>query len=125
MGNKFLSFLKTVGHDVKWFLDKILPYAASTGAVAISVFAPGLGPLYNATVQAVIQAEQSAVIVAQSGGTMTGQQKLEAVFKLVGPMISQGLKDAGKDGSDASVQAFINSVVLILDTAPALPTATA
>lgn len=121
MSNKFVSFLKTVGHDLKWFLDHVLPYAATTGAVAVSVFAPGLGPLYNATVQAVITAEQSAAVVANAGGTMTGQQKAEAVFKLIGPIISQGLKDAGKDASDASVQKFIDSVVLILDTAPALP----
>lgn len=123
MSNKFVSFLKSVGHDVKWFLDKILPFAASTGAVAISVFAPGLGPVYNATVQAVITAEQSAAQVAASGGTMTSQEKAAAVFKLVGPLISQALKDAGKDSSDATVQAYINSVVLILDTAPALPAA--
>lgn len=125
MSNKFVSFLKAVGHDVKWFLDVILPYAASTGQAAVNIFAPQFGPAYAATVQAVITMEQSAQKVKDAGGTMTSQQKAAAVFGLVGPIIKQALVDAGKDASDVGIQRFIDSVVLILDTAPAPIPATA
>ena len=115
----FKSVMQHIGHDIKVGLDFILPWAETTGAAAVATFAPGLGPLFNQTVAAVATAEQSAVAVQNAGGTMTGQQKLASVVTLMGPLIAQVLKDAGKDSSTAAVQSYINSVVAVLNVAPA------
>ena len=115
----FKSFMQHIGHDIKVGLEFILPWAQTTGEAAVATFLPTLGPLFNQTVAAVATAEQAAVAVNNSGGTMTGEQKLSAVVQLMGPLIAQTLKDAGKDSSIPSVQNYINSVVSVLNIAPA------
>jgi hypothetical protein len=115
----FKSIMQAIGHDIKKAFDFIMPWAATTGAAAISVYAPQLGPLYNATVQAVLTAEAKWAAIGKSSGT--GQQKLADVVQSIGPLISQGLIDAGKPGDDAAVQRYISSVVTVLNTAPGLP----
>ena len=121
----FISVLKAIGHDFKKGLDFVLPWAAGAGEVAIGLFAPQLGPLFNKTVTAVMLAEQNAAAIGKQDGT--GAQKLAAVVQLIGPLISQGLEDAGRSKDDAAVQAYINAVVQILNAAPAAqqPSATA
>ena len=119
----FKSFMQHIGHDLKVGLEFILPWAETTGAAAIAAFAPGLGPIFNQTVAAIATAEQSAVAVANAGGKMTGEQKLSSVVALMGPLIGQVLHDAGKDNSAASIQNYINSVVAVLNVAPAPPSA--
>lgn len=119
----FVSFLKAIGHDFKKGLDFILPWAEGAGEVAVSIFAPSLGPLFNQTVSAVVTAEQAAAAVGKQDGS--GAQKLSAVFQLMGPLIAQGLKDAGKTADNAAVQAYISAIVLILNAAPAPATAPA
>ncbi len=113
----FKSWLKHVGEEFKRGLDFILPWAAGAGEVAVSIFAPALGPLFNQTVTAVVLAEQNAAALGKQSGT--GPQKLAAVFTLMQPVISQGLKDAGKESNDAAVQSYINAIVQILNAAPA------
>ncbi len=112
----FKSFLQTVGRDFKKGLDLILPWAEGAGEVAVSIFAPALGPLFNQTVAAVITAEQAAVAAGQQKG---GVAKLAAVVTFMGPLIKQALIDAGKPGDDAAVEAYINAIVQILNAAPA------
>ena len=116
----FKSKMQWIGHEINVGFDFIIHYAETTGEVAISLFAPSLGPLFNQTVAAVATAEQAALAV--QGSKVSGQQKLANVVALMGPLIAQGLKDAGKDSSDAAIQAYINAIVTILNTAPA-PTA--
>jgi hypothetical protein len=111
----FKSFMEHVGHDLKNGLDFILPWAAGAGEVAVGIFAPGLGPMFNATVAAVVLAEQKANAL---GKAQAGPQKLADVLGLMEPVISQGLKDAGQDGSTSSVMGYINGVVKILNAAP-------
>jgi hypothetical protein len=118
----FKSFLEAVGHDFKKGLDFVLPYAESAGEVAVSIFAPSLGTLFNQTVSAVVTAEQASAAVGKQAGT--GAQKLASVTQLIGPLIKQALTDAGKPGSDAAVQNYINSIVTILNAIPAPPAAT-
>lgn len=113
----FLSFLKAVGHDFKKGLDFLLPWAAGAGEVAVGLFAPALGPMFNATVSAVVLAEQKMAALGTQDGT--GPQKLKDVLQIMGPVISQGLADAGKASDDAAVQGYINAVVQILNAAPA------
>lgn len=110
------TFLEHVGQDLKKGLDFILPWAATAGELAVSAFAPGLGPMFNSTVAAVAMAEQKAVAL---GATKAGPQKLADVLQLMEPVISQGLKDAGKDSSRAGVISYINAVVTVLNAAPA------
>ena len=112
----FVSFLKAVGHDFKKGLDYILPIAETAGEVAVSMFAPSLGALFNQTVGAVVTAEQAAVAAGQAG---SGVQKLAAVVALMGPLIKTALTDAGKAADDAAVQNYINSIVTILNALPA------
>jgi hypothetical protein len=119
----FVSFLKAVGHDFKKGLNFILPWAEGAGEVAVSLFAPALGPLFNSTVSAVVLAEQKAAALGNQAGT--GPQKLADVLQLMQPVIAQGLKDAGKDGSTAAVTSYINAVVQVLNAAPAPAPATA
>jgi len=118
----FKGFLEAVGHDFEKALDFILPYAATSGEVAIQLLAPALGPLFNQTVNAVITAEQSAAAIGKQSGT--GAQKLASVVQLMGPLIAQGLTDAGKPNDDAAVQNYISAIVQILNAAPAPPAST-
>ena len=113
----FKSFLTAVGQDFKKGLNFILPWAATAGEVAVAQFAPQLGPMFNSTVTAVIQAEQNFSAIGQQNGS--GAQKLSAVTGVIGNLIAQGLKDAGKDSSLPAVQGYVNSVVQILNAAPA------
>ena len=73
--------------------------------------------MFNATVSAVVTAEQAAAAVGKQTGS--GASKLASVVTLMGPLISQGLKDAGKASDDTAVQGYVNSVVAVLNAAPA------
>jgi hypothetical protein len=117
MTNKFVSWLEHVGRDFKQGLDVALPFAATAGKVAVAIFAPELGPVFNSTVSAIVTAEQSAAAIGQQSGT--GAQKLSAVATLMGPLIKQALVDAGKTADDAAVQKYITAVVTILNSLPA------
>jgi hypothetical protein len=115
MSNKFISFLKKVGLDIEKY---VMPVAETAGEVAVSVFAPGLGPLFNQTVAAVVTAEQNFAAAGQQSGT--GVQKLAAVVGVAGSLIKQGLVDAGvSNPTQAQVEGYISSVVTILNAVPA------
>jgi hypothetical protein len=111
------TFLEAVGKDFKKGLDAILPYAETVGEAAVAAYAPALGPLFNQTVNAVVTAEQAAVAAGKQSGT--GVSKLSAVVALAGPLIEQGLKDAGKSATATDVANYVSSVVTVLNTAPA------
>lgn len=113
--NKFVSFFEAIGKDFKKGLDKVLPIAETAGSVAMGLFAPALGPLYNQTVAAIVTAEQSAAAIP---GGSSGTQKLAAVVNLMGPLIAQGLTDVGKPADDAAVEKYISAVVTILNAVP-------
>jgi hypothetical protein len=114
--SKFLSILETIGRDFKKGLDAILPYAETAGEVAVNIFAPALGPLFNSTVTAVSLAEQKAAALGKQTGT--GAQKLADVLQIMEPVIAQGLADAGKASDTAAVTNYINAIVTILNAAP-------
>jgi hypothetical protein len=117
VSNKFVSFLEALGRDFKKGLDFILPLAEGAGEVAVSIFAPALGPLFNTTVSAVALAEQKATALGAQNGS--GAQKLADVVQIAGPVIAAGLADAGKSNDNTAVQSYINSVVAILNAIPA------
>jgi hypothetical protein len=113
----FKSFLQAVGRDFKKGLDFALPISEGVGQVAVSVFAPALGPMFHSTVMAVALAEQSAAAVGKQDGS--GQQKAAAVIQLIGPLIKTGLADAGRPNDDAAIQKYLDAVVMVLNSAPA------
>ena len=117
MTNKFVSFLETVGRDFQKGLLAILPYAAGPAEIAVAAFAPALGPMFNTTVSAVVLAEQKYAALKQQNAT--GPSKLADVVQLIGPVVSQGLADAGKASDEAAVARYISSVVAVLNAAPA------
>jgi len=108
----FKSFLVAVGEDFK----KALPWIASIGEAAVSAFLPAMSPLFNQTVNAVITAEQNAAALGTQSGS--GPAKLAAVVALMGPLIAQGLKDAGKPNTATDVENYINTIVEVLNTTP-------
>jgi hypothetical protein len=116
MSSKFVSILEAVGKDIVKDFNKVLPIAAGIGEAAVAVYAPTLSPMYNATVNAVLTAEKSAAVLKQTG---TGTQKMAAVVAIAGPLISQGLSDAGLPADATAVNGYVNSVVTILKTTPA------
>ena len=122
MSNRFITFLEAVGRDFRKGLDYILPIAATAGEVGIAIFAPGLGTIFNTTVNAVITAEQAAVAAGKQAGT--GPQKAANVLALVGPLIKVALDDAGKASDDVAVQKYIDSIVTILNAIPSVPAKT-
>jgi|GEM_PF-6646317 len=117
MSNKAISFLEAIGKDFVKGLNAILPYAATMGETAVSIFAPSLGSLFNTTVSAVVLAEQKYAALGKQNGT--GAQKLADVLQISEPVIAQGLTDAGRPSDTAAVTSYINSVVTVLNAAPA------
>jgi len=115
--SKFVSVLETIGRDFEKGLKAILPYATTMGEVAVSVFAPGLGPMFNTTVQAVALAEQKYAALGKQTGS--GASKLADVLRLIEPVVAKGLADAGRPNDTAAVTGYINSVVAVLNAAPA------
>lgn len=117
MTNKFISALEAFGRDFEHGLEKVMPWFAGAGEVAVGIFAPAFSPIFNQTVAAIVTAEQNAALIGQQSGS--GVQKLASVVQLMGPLIAQALKIAGKAADVAAVQAYINAVVTILNAAPA------
>jgi len=54
MGNKFLSWLSHAEQAFVKGITVILHIAENEGEVAVAIFAPELGPLFNSTVAAVV-----------------------------------------------------------------------
>lgn len=117
MTNKFVSWLEHVGQDFKKGLDFTLRIAETEGEAAVAEFAPALGPIFNTTVTGIALAEQNLTALGKQSGT--GEAKLALALQILEPVISQGLATAGKASDTAAVTAYINSVVTILNAAPA------
>jgi hypothetical protein len=115
--SKFVSVLESVGKDFEKGLSALLPYVEGMGEVAVSAFAPSLGPLFNSTVAAVALAEQKAAALGTQA--KSGTAKLADVLQIMQPVIAKGLSDAGKSSDTAAVTSYVNSVVAVLNAAPA------
>ena len=108
----FKSVLQKIGED----FEKALPWLEK-GAQIVTVFDPTLGALFNTTVNIVATVEQKYAALGQQSGT--GAQKLADAIQIGEPVIAQGLKLAGKSDTTADVTNYINSVVAVLNSAPA------
>lgn len=115
----FTSVMKKVGQDIeKVFLSPWFQTGVNLAEGVIGLAVPALGPLFNATANAVMTTEANFAAVGKSSGT--GQQKLASVVAGSGNLIQQLLKDAGvKDTSQTAVENYISAVVSILNAVPA------
>jgi hypothetical protein len=127
----FTSLLHDVGKGfekgLKWALVYAIP-AEKLVAILFPSTAPAAAGIIDATslVQsAVLVVEQKyAAANAQHG---TGPEKLAEVLQLIGPVVTQLLKQAGITADSAYIQSLISAVVAILNVhqMPATSTATA
>jgi hypothetical protein len=108
----FKSFLTKVGED----FTKALPWLEK-GASLVAVFDPALGPLFTTTVNIVGTVEQKYAALGKQSGS--GVAKLADALQIGEPVIAQGLKLAEKSSTTADVTNYINSVVAVLNAAPA------
>lgn len=110
--NRFVSFLKHIGHDLKVGLPTAVKVLETVGETAVAILAPGASALFNQTVASIATAEQNYP------ATGTGPQKSAAVIAIMGQLIKQGLADAGLSSDDAAVQKYIDAAVLIAKVTP-------
>ena len=127
----FTSLLHEIGKEfekgLKWALVYAIP-AEKLFAILFPSTAPAAGAIIDATslVQsAVLLVEQKyAAANAQHG---TGAEKLAEVIQLIGPVVTQLLKQAGVNADSGYLQSLISAVVAILNVhqMPAATTAAA
>lgn len=108
----FKSVMQWIGEE----FDKALPWLQKGGAI-VSVFDPALGAVFSTTANIVATVEQKYAALGKQSGT--GASKLADALQIGEPVIAQGLKLAGKASDTAAVTNYINSVVTVLNTAPA------
>lgn len=116
MSNKFVSFLSTVGKDVKIVLDDILPIAQAATPF-VTVANPAIGALMSTTIGVVVSIEQK---YASEAGK-SGPQKLADVSAIIAPVFLSTFKQLGVEVDNTNVQTFINAIVAVLNVLPALP----
>jgi hypothetical protein len=104
---------------MQWIAEefaKSLPWLQKGGQV-LSIVDPALGAAFNTTVNIVATVEQKYAALGNKPGT--GPSKLADALQIGEPVIAQALKDAGKTSDTPAVTNYINSVVAILNAAPA------
>jgi hypothetical protein len=125
----FISVLEAVGKGfekgLKWALVYAIP-AEKLVAILFPSTAPAAAAIIDATslVQsAVLLVEQKyAAANAQHG---TGAEKLADVLHLIGPVVTQLLKQAGVSADGNYIQSLISAVVAILNVHQMPTTSTA
>lgn len=120
MANKFLSILDHAGTAIKDFFGKELPVAVTIAQDAepfVDLAFPGIAVLFNSTVTMVANAE--ALGKSAASGAQTGPQKLAAVTAALEPVAIAYLKAQGITVDSATITAWVNAVVALLNTIPA------
>ncbi|MEO6828525.1 MAG: hypothetical protein ABI164_01850, partial [Acidobacteriaceae bacterium] len=110
-----MTFLQHVGNFFKTVFADATHVAVAVEPVVDIVF-PGIGTLYNATVQAVATAETAAV--AAGAGTGSGRQKLAAVMAAIEPIAVAYLRGQGITANASQIEAWTNAVVATLNALP-------
>jgi hypothetical protein len=110
-----LSFVERMGKDgltgikdIALFGQKVQPVANFIGSV-IALADPLLAPVVTTVLSTASYVEGQ--FAAAGAATGTGAQKLSTVTTLIGPLVSSGLKAAGKPNAAADVNSFISGVV--------------
>lgn len=116
----FTSILSDIGNGIKKVFTVITGIAkdAEPFVDLATATMPGIPQLYNATVNAVIQAETAAIAAGKQNGT--GAQKLALVTASIESAFNTYAASNGLAiPSQATVEAYVNAVVASLNAIPA------
>ena len=115
----FKSIMTTAWDDIKKvFSSQAFQTGVRVAEGVVGIAVPALGPAFNLTANAVLQAEANFAAIGKASGT--GPQKLAAVMATSGNLIQEVMKNSGaKDTSEQAVQNFISAVVTVLNATPA------
>jgi hypothetical protein len=112
----FKSILSDIGHGLKVFFTDATKVAQMAEPIVDLAF-PGIGALYNSTVNAAIAAENAAIAAGAQNGT--GPQKLAWVTSAISADFAAYAKANGIAYEQTTVQTWINAVVASLNAIPA------
>ena len=115
MGNKFVTFLETVGKDIEKGFAVAAPIVQEAEPFVNLVF-PAFGPLFASTANEVISTEQKFAAIGQQSGT--GPQKLASVLSVIQPIAQQLLAQAKLPSDADTVTRWVNGVVALLNAIP-------
>lgn len=111
-----MTFLQHVGNFFKTVFADVAHAGEALEPVVDTAF-PGIGSLYNATVQAVATAETAAT--AAGSATGSGANKLAAVTAAIEPIAIAYLKEQGIHANSSQIKAWTTAVVATLNALPA------
>lgn len=111
-----MTFLQHVGSFFKTVFADVTHVATALEPVVDTAF-PGIGSLYNATVQAVATAETAAT--AAGSVTGSGTNKLAAVTAAIEPIAIAYLQQQGIEANGSHIKDWTNAVVATLNALPA------
>ena len=111
----FESVLSAIGNTLKKFFTEAVVVAKSAEPF-IDVCFPGIGILYNTTVNAVAQAETAAIAAGSQSGT--GVQKLAYVVAAIDTDFKAYATAQGIKYDDTTVTNWVNAVVATLNGLP-------
>lgn len=125
-----ISWLDKIGTDIANDFKKAEPViekaVVDVGEAAtpfIALYAPGLVPLVNSTLTAIINAQAAGVAAAQNTSG-TDAAKFAAVLSTISPIATAYLSQNGIVVNTSQITAFINALVAAIDALPA-PTTSA
>jgi hypothetical protein len=124
----FIGVLEAIGKGFEKGLVWAVRYAVPVEKLVATLFpstapvAIGIADATTLLQNAVLMVEQKYSAAGKQSGT--GSQKLADVMLLVGPVVTQLLKQAGVEASAAYVQNLASAVVAILNV-QSMPTTTA
>src|SRR4029077_20025560 len=107
--------LSHIGIVFKDIFKVALPVAQAAEPF-IDVALPGIGGLYNATVNAVVSAEVAATAAGAQNGS--GAQKLAFVAQAIEPIAVQYFASQHIVVNQAQIEAWVNAVVATLNSIP-------
>ena len=113
--SSFSSILSSIGHGLKVFFTGAVKVAQAAEPFVDVVF-PGIGSLYNSTVNAVSAAESHAIAAGAQNGS--GAKKLELVVKAIESDFAAYAKSNGITYDSSHVEAWVNAVVASLNAIP-------
>lgn len=126
----FISWLDNIGtsivNDFKKAEPVIEKVAVDVGEAAtpfIALYAPGLVPLVNSTLSAIINAQAAGVAAAQNTPG-TDAAKFASVLSTISPIATAYLAQNGIVANTTQITAFINALVAAVDSLPAPTTST-
>lgn len=114
-----MASFKSILSDIGGFLKKAFTDATKVAQAAepiVDKAFPGIGDLYNATVTAVINAENAAV--AAGAQTGSGATKLSLVVNAIESEFNSFASSIGIESTATATEGWVNAVVASLNAIP-------